>query len=164
MAAETSAKAPDEEDELVPDENDPNTKVEPELRRSKQRRSSPLTLTDKPRVKKKMKITKMGLIDLSDEEPQEAKQEEETVFAKGTSQALETDNIENFKRSITFDEVVVVTILRILDKSRAQVEEEVGKRMFLAGHLSKENWIEEKQKLRMEAQKKLCKPKAMQME
>ncbi|KAL2651488.1 hypothetical protein R1flu_019616 [Riccia fluitans] len=74
-----------------------------------------------------MKMMKKETIDLSDEEAQEAKREEETNFAKGTSQALETDIIDNFRKSMTYGEEVVVPILQLLEESRAKVEEEVGR-------------------------------------
>ncbi|KAL2633947.1 hypothetical protein R1flu_005426 [Riccia fluitans] len=106
LAVETLAKAPDNEDEPatvepVPYKDDPNTKVEPKLQRSKRRRSSPLTSTDKPKARKKSKMTKKGPVELSDES-QEAKREEETVLAEDTSQAPKTDDIENVKRSMVF--------------------------------------------------------------
>ncbi|KAL2633488.1 hypothetical protein R1flu_004967 [Riccia fluitans] len=117
-AAETSVKAPKEEEpntaKPVSDEDDLNAKVETEQRRSKQRR--PLTLTDKPKMKKKTKMTKKDTIDLSNEEPQEANYlcQEKTIFAKDTLQAPETDNIDNFKKSMTYGEQVMVPILRPL--------------------------------------------------
>ncbi|KAL2624318.1 hypothetical protein R1flu_008563 [Riccia fluitans] len=88
-AAETSAKLPKEKEvpattKPVPDEDDPNAKAEPERRRSKQRQSSPKTLMDKPKSRKKMKMPKKDTIDLSNDEPQEAKKEEEIVLAEGT--------------------------------------------------------------------------------
>ncbi|KAL2630967.1 hypothetical protein R1flu_015653 [Riccia fluitans] len=89
------------------------------------------------------------LINLSDES-QEAKQEEETILAKDTLQALEADTIEKFHLSMEFDTQVVTPILRILEESRTLVEEEAGRRLTLSMivlHLSKENKIEEMQRL-----------------
>ncbi|KAL2631496.1 hypothetical protein R1flu_016182 [Riccia fluitans] len=80
---------------------------------------------DKPKSRKKMKMSKKDTIDLSDDELQEAKREEETVLAEGTSQAPETEVIENFRKSMVYDEQVMVHILRLLEESRAEVEEEV---------------------------------------
>ncbi|KAL2649557.1 hypothetical protein R1flu_017685 [Riccia fluitans] len=160
-AAETSAKVkgkvPEVEEEvlatteLVLDEADPNAEVE-----SERRQSLPKTLTDKPRARKKTKMTKKlyNTIKLSDEELQEAKREEETILAEDTSQVPEVDMIEKFRMSMVYGEQVVVSILRILEESRAQVDEESRQRMTLTGialHLSKENRIEEKQQLRTEA-------------
>ncbi|KAL2609972.1 hypothetical protein R1flu_028545 [Riccia fluitans] len=99
-------------------------------------------------------MTKKEMHDLSDEEPQEAKREEETIFAKGTLQAPKTDVIDNFRKSMTYGEEIVISILRLLEESKAEVEDEVGRQMTLveiASHFSKGNWKEEKQKLRMEA-------------
>ncbi|KAL2654160.1 hypothetical protein R1flu_022288 [Riccia fluitans] len=111
-SVETSAKAPEEKEEPdTADQRDLNAEMKPDQRRSKRRRSSPVTPTDKPRTRKKTKMTKKGMIDLSDEEPQEAKREEETVYAEGTLQAPETDDINNFKKSMAYGEQVVVPIL-----------------------------------------------------
>ncbi|KAL2633881.1 hypothetical protein R1flu_005360 [Riccia fluitans] len=114
---EISAKVPKEEEEPntanpIP-EGDLNAEAETERRRRKfkvQRQSSPETPTDKPQARKKTKMTKKGMIDLSDEEPQEAKKEEKTIFAEGTLQALETNIIDNFRKSMTYGEEVVVPI------------------------------------------------------
>ncbi|KAL2645230.1 hypothetical protein R1flu_012817 [Riccia fluitans] len=87
-------------------------------------------------------MAKKETIDLSDEEPQEAKREEETNFAEGTSQAPTIDDIDNFRKSMTYGEEVVVPILRFLGESRAEVEEEVKRRMSLVeimSHFSKGN-------------------------
>ncbi|KAL2623463.1 hypothetical protein R1flu_003668 [Riccia fluitans] len=86
---ETSAKAPKEEEpnttDPVPEKEDPNSEVEPKRRRSKRRRSSFVTPTDKPQARKKTQMMKKETIDLSDEKAQEAKREEETNFTEGTS-------------------------------------------------------------------------------
>ncbi|KAL2623788.1 hypothetical protein R1flu_008033 [Riccia fluitans] len=64
-------------------------------------------------------------IDLSDES-QEAKKEEEIILAEDTLQAPEVDAIEKFQLSMIYDEQVVTPIIRILEESKTQVEEEVG--------------------------------------
>ncbi|KAL2642963.1 hypothetical protein R1flu_010550 [Riccia fluitans] len=90
-----------------------------------------------------MKMLRKDTIDLSDDEPQEVKKEEETVLAEGTSQVPEADVIENFKKSMVYGKQVVVPILRFLKKSRAKVEEEVERRMSLVeivSHFSKGKW------------------------
>ncbi|KAL2610920.1 hypothetical protein R1flu_022612 [Riccia fluitans] len=78
---ETLPNAPEEDEpiiaEPIPDEEDPNIKVEPKQRRSKRRQSSPLIPTNKPKARRKTKMTKKDMIDISEEEPQEAKREEE---------------------------------------------------------------------------------------
>ncbi|KAL2649960.1 hypothetical protein R1flu_018088 [Riccia fluitans] len=135
-AAETSVKSkekvPEEEEEVPanaepnPDEDELNAEAEPEQRRSKQRQSLPKTSTDKPRARKKTKMTMKpyDMIDLSNDEPQEAKREEETILAEDTSQVPEADVIEKFRMSMVHGEQVVTPHLRILEESRAQVEEE----------------------------------------
>ncbi|KAL2632182.1 hypothetical protein R1flu_016868 [Riccia fluitans] len=114
--AETLAKAPEEEEvpaitKSVLDEDDPNSEVKPKQRTSKQRQSSPKSLMDKPKSRKKMKMPKRDTIDLSDDKQQKVKREEETVLAKLTLQAPETDVIENFRISMVYGEQVVVPIL-----------------------------------------------------
>ncbi|KAL2644893.1 hypothetical protein R1flu_012480 [Riccia fluitans] len=109
---------------------------------------------DKLKAKKKTKIMRKDTIDLSDDKLQEAKREEETIFTEGTSQIPETDVIDNFKKSMTYGEQVVVPILRLLEERRAEVEEEVGRRMSLveiALHFSEGKWNE--QNLQMEKRK-----------
>ncbi|KAL2633587.1 hypothetical protein R1flu_005066 [Riccia fluitans] len=103
---------------------------------------------DKPKARKKMMKTKTphDTIDLSDNEPQEAKSEEGTILAEDTLQPLEADAIEKFRLSMVYSEKVVTPILQILKKSRTLVEEEVGRKLTLpaiALHLSKENKFEE---------------------
>ncbi|KAL2624138.1 hypothetical protein R1flu_008383 [Riccia fluitans] len=81
-----------------------------------------MTPTIKPKARKKTKMMKNDMIDLSDDEPQEVKREE-TILAKGTSQIPEIDIIDNFKKSMTYGEQMVVPILQLLEESRAKVEE-----------------------------------------
>ncbi|KAL2635268.1 hypothetical protein R1flu_006747 [Riccia fluitans] len=112
--------------------------------------------SDKPKARKKTNMTKKDTIDLSNDKSHEAEKEEETIFTEGTLQAPEIDDIENFKKSMNYGKQVVIPILRLLEESKAEVEEEVGRRMSLVeitSHFSKGKWNEEKQKLRMEAQK-----------
>ncbi|KAL2624354.1 hypothetical protein R1flu_008599 [Riccia fluitans] len=70
---------------------------------------------------------KKYMINLSNDKPQEAKREEKTIFAEGSSQIPETDVINNIKKSMTYEEQVVVPILQLLEESKAEVEEEVGR-------------------------------------
>ncbi|KAL2634252.1 hypothetical protein R1flu_005731 [Riccia fluitans] len=110
-AAETSArakgKAPKVEEEVpttanpILDEDETNAKAEPERRRSKHRQSSPKTPMDKPKVRKMTKKLD-DTINLSDDEPQEAKRKEETLLAKVTSLVPKVDVIENFRKSMIY--------------------------------------------------------------
>ncbi|KAL2614246.1 hypothetical protein R1flu_025938 [Riccia fluitans] len=112
-------KGPEVEEEVpanakpVPNEDDPNVELKSERRRSKRRQSSPKIPTDKPRARKKMKMTKKpyDTIDLSDDEPQEAKREEETILAEVTSHVPKADVIEKFRMSMVYGEQVVIPIL-----------------------------------------------------
>ncbi|KAL2651035.1 hypothetical protein R1flu_019163 [Riccia fluitans] len=69
-----------------------------------------MTPTDKPKARKKTKMTNKDMIDLSNDDPQEAKREEETVFAERTLQIPKSDMIDNFMKSMTYGEQVVVPI------------------------------------------------------
>ncbi|KAL2650471.1 hypothetical protein R1flu_018599 [Riccia fluitans] len=112
--AETSEKAkkkaPEVEEEVpttaapAPNKEEPNTNIEPDQRRSKQKLSSPRALMDKLKVRKKtMKMKKpFDTIDLSDDEPQKVKREEEMVLAEDTSPILEADKIEKFRLSMVY--------------------------------------------------------------
>ncbi|KAL2608708.1 hypothetical protein R1flu_027281 [Riccia fluitans] len=113
---------------------------------------------DKSKARKKVMKTKKrhDTIELSDNKPQEAKRKEGTILAEDTSPIPKADEIEKFRMSMVYGAQVVTPILQILEESRTLVEEEVGWRMTLTGivlHLSKENKIEEMQRLRMEAHK-----------
>ncbi|KAL2612113.1 hypothetical protein R1flu_023805 [Riccia fluitans] len=66
------------------------------------------------------------IVDLSDDELQEAKREEETILAEDTLQVPKADVIEKFMMSMAYGKQVVVPILQILEESRAQVEKETG--------------------------------------
>ncbi|KAL2633948.1 hypothetical protein R1flu_005427 [Riccia fluitans] len=77
---------------------------------------------DEPQSRKKMKMPEKDTIELSDDEPQEAKREEETVLTEGTSQVLETNMIENFRKSMVYGEQVVVPILRFLEETKPKLK------------------------------------------
>ncbi|KAL2623771.1 hypothetical protein R1flu_008016 [Riccia fluitans] len=114
---------------------------------------------DKPKARKKLKKMKTphATTELSDE-PQEAKQEEETILREDTSLLPESQFIEQFCLSLAYGEQIVIPILHIIEGTRTQVEAEVGQRMTLmeiALHLNKENRNEELRKIQEELKKAL---------
>ncbi|KAL2652432.1 hypothetical protein R1flu_020560 [Riccia fluitans] len=112
---ETSAKVPEEDEpttvDTVPDEEIPTSKWNQSEEEASEDEVHCVTLMDKPKARKKMKMTKKDTIDLSDKERQQMKREDKIVFAEGTLQVPETNVIENFKKSMTYSEQVVIHIL-----------------------------------------------------
>ncbi|KAL2624415.1 hypothetical protein R1flu_008660 [Riccia fluitans] len=84
----------DEDEETTGQDLHPRrlTKIEQKPKRIRQQRLY------KPRVRKMTKMTKKpyDMIDLSDDKPEEAKREEETILAEDSLQVPEVDVIEKF--------------------------------------------------------------------
>ncbi|KAL2652540.1 hypothetical protein R1flu_020668 [Riccia fluitans] len=150
-------KAPMVDEDEIPvivpilNEEVPNAKEETVQRGNKQRQDSPKIPADKPKSRKKTKVTKKPhkMIDLSNES-QEVKQEKQTILPEDILQLLESDIIEKFCLSLVYGEQKIIPILHILEGNRTQVEADVGRQitfMEIALHLSKENRQEERQKL-----------------
>ncbi|KAL2624490.1 hypothetical protein R1flu_008735 [Riccia fluitans] len=95
--------------------------------------------------------TPVEIVDLS----KETKKEAELVLAEDTSEA-EVEDIESFRLAMLFGSQTFTNILQILVESRMKVERVIERRMSLlaiAEHLSKENPMEELNKLREEVQR-----------
>ncbi|KAL2633955.1 hypothetical protein R1flu_005434 [Riccia fluitans] len=117
----------------IPNKEGPSAakaEAKPDQRGTKWKQDTQKTPGDRPKLRRKTKVTKKPCetIELSNES-QEAKQEEETALPEDSLQLLESHIIEQFCLSLAYGEQIMVPILHIFEGNRIQVEAEVGWRM-----------------------------------
>ncbi|KAL2634452.1 hypothetical protein R1flu_005931 [Riccia fluitans] len=131
--------------------------VKPDRWGTKKKQDTPKTPREKPKVRRKQKTTKKPIdpIEVSDRSV-EAKQEEQIVLPKDSSQLPKTQIINQFGLSLAYGDRIVMLVLHILEGNRSKLEAEVRQRMTLleiAVHLNKENRNDEVRRLQEEVKK-----------